>query len=341
MMTELTRHDTPAQLSAVDSTNPSLRALQRELGILLPNGAADETDSSMTMLEVGTTIVEPPRLLSAVILEGTTMRAHRLPDSPVAAFGAFLDGTQSSQIVRHVEGVPVVRGTVAAVVRVRRNRRMTTWRHVVRTRVYAPLGLLSTECRGALGRLPARVVDTTIVDGSEVIEHPYAIRDAAVHFVQRHREEAEQELAKQWCATMNEALFVDGGVSGNERMANDGCIVGVVKSHRTLYATADALRVILHLRPGERSSVFRISSPKRNVVASWYLRLRDSAGHDPMWGLVRVEIPDPTDRSIGARAEEISRWILAEVTPLALPDARWDKMVYGIRDCEEWLRAIN
>ena len=28
------------------------------------------------------------------------------------------------------------------------------------------------------------------------------------------------------------------------------------------------------------------------------------------------------------------------VTPLALPDGRWDKMMYGIRDCEEFLRAV-
>jgi hypothetical protein len=322
--------------------NPSLRAIQRELGTLLPTDAANETDSSAAPLEIGSSVLEPPRLVSAVIIEGTSMRSHRVADPPEAAFGAFLDGTQSSQIVRHVRGVPIVRGTVAAVIRVRRNRRMTTWRHAVRTRVYAPLALLSSECRAALTRLSTRVVDTTIDGGTEVIEHPLAIRDAAIHFVQRHREEAEQDLAKQWCAAMNEALFVDGGVSGNERMTNDGCIVGVVKTHRTLYATGDALRVILQLRSGERSSVFRITSPRRNVVASWYLRLRDPAGHDPMWGLVRVEIPDPgSDRAIGARAEEISRWILAEVTPIALPDGRWDKMVYGIRDCEEWLRAIT
>ena len=25
---------------------------------------------------------------------------------------------------------------------------------------------------------------------------------------------------------------------------------------------------------------------------------------------------------------------------LALPDGRWDKMVYGIRDCEEFLKAV-
>ena len=41
---------------------------------------------------------------------------------------------------------------------------------------------------------------------------------------------------------MREPLFVDGGISGTERFASEACIVGVVKSHRTLYAEGDALR---------------------------------------------------------------------------------------------------
>ena len=53
-------------------------------------------------------------------------------------------------------------------------------------------------------------------------------------------------------------------------------------------------------------------------MASWYLRLRDPAGRDPMWGLVRVEIahPDAAElHAIGDRADEVSRWILAEIEP--------------------------
>ena len=66
---------------------------------------------------------------------------------------------------------------------------------------------------------------------------------------------------------------------------------------------------------------------------------------DDASSLVRVEAADsavtserPEDLTL--RADLISRWILAEVAPLALPDGRWDKMVYGIRDCEEFLRAV-
>ncbi len=53
---------------------------------------------------------------------------------------------------------------------------------------------------------------------------------------------------------------------------------------------------------------------------------------------MRVEAAE-ADR-MTERADEVSRWVLAETAPLALPDGRWDKMAYGIRDCEEFLKAI-
>jgi hypothetical protein len=61
-------------------------------------------------------------------------------------------------------------------------------------------------------------------------------------------------------------------------------------------------------------------------------------------GLVRIEVArtqelEGSATAMTRRADEVSRWILAERAPLALPDARWDRMVYGIRDCEEYLRA--
>jgi hypothetical protein len=37
----------------------------------------------------------------------------------------------------------------------------------------------------------------------------------------------------------------------------------------------------------------------------------------------------------------VSRWILAETSPVAMPDARWDKMAYGILNCEEYLKATR
>ena len=307
---------------------------------------AQPTGEGEGTLELASSWLDAPKVVGATVLEGSgPLRARRVFPQPVAGFRGFLDGTQRSVVAVHLHGIPVIHGTAAAVVRERRNRRMHTWNlPLVERRVYAPREALSrTEWTALTAFYRERLVDTT--DGeADTGSHPLALRDAAFHRVQADRERLEQELAERWCATEKDRLFIDGGISGSERVAVSSCTVGVVKSHRTIYAEGPALRTVLGLGHPERSSVFRISySSRRTMVASWYLRLRDPAGRDPMWGLVRVEIAHPETQdlhAIGDRADEVSRWIMAEASPLALPDARWDKMVYGIRDCEEFLRAV-
>ncbi|MBW3623067.1 MAG: hypothetical protein KY468_06605 [Armatimonadetes bacterium] len=52
----------------------------------------------------------------------------------------------------------------------------------------------------------------------------------------------------------------------------------------------------------------------------------------------RIEVnSDP--RLIG-EADAISAWLMAERQPLASPGPRWDKLLYPIHDCEEYLRSI-
>jgi len=319
-----------------------LAALQRQLRALAPE-AALVTDGDQP-LERMTPDARPPRLVQADVIEGRSLKGRRVFGDPIVRFAAFLDGTQTSRVIAYLDGVPIVHGTVAAAVRIRRNRRLTTWhRPVIARRLYACLRLLSPDHGRLLRSLDAELVDTTPATGEPGL-HPFVMRDDAVHRIQEDRERAEQELAERWCAFEHEPLFIDGSISGSDTVAAAACTVGVVKSHRTLYADGEALQTIFALRRGERSSVFRVTSPKRVTVASWYLRMRDPVGHDPMWGLVRVEIanPAPIDADgVGPMADHISLWILAEATPLSMPDARWDKMVYGIRDCEEFLRAVT
>ena len=321
----------------------NVRTVQRQLAALLPE--ARPTGAGEGTLELASSGTDAPRLISATVLEGNgVLRARRVFPEPIPGFRGFLDGTQRSRVAAHLGGVPIVVGTVAAVVRERRNRRMHTWRQpLVETSVYAPRALLERHHWDVLRAIGGdRLIDTG--DGAaEHGAHPVAIRDAAFHQVQARREALERRLAELWCNTERDRLFIDGGISGSEAVAVSSCTVGVVKTHRTLYAEGSALGIVLGLGHRERSSVFRITSPRRTTVASWYLRLRDPADHDPMWGLIRVETayPEPQEaHAIGDRADEVSRWILAEASPLALPDSRWDKMVYGIRDCEEFLRAI-
>jgi hypothetical protein len=334
-MLAMTAVQPPDRESAV-----GFRSLQRRLAALLPGGRPPSGQEAP--LEWLAVAGEVPRLIRVSTLEGGPIRAQRVFGEPEIGFEAFLDGTQTSRILDFVGGIAVVYGTVAAVIRVRRNRRLATWgQPAVSRAIYAPRRHLPEEYWMALGGLGVPLVDTSDETAAEP-QHPFTLRDAAVHRVQKDREQVEQRLAERWCSVEKGMLFIDGGISGSERIAVSACTVGVVKSHRTLYAEGEELQRIFELRRTERSSVFRITSPKRIPVASWYLRLRDPAGHDPLWGLVRVEIAQPkaADRAIRERADEVSRWVLAETAPLALPDARWDKMVYGVRDCEEFLRAI-
>jgi hypothetical protein len=295
---------------------------------------------------------DPPALRSAQIVEGSSLRAIKIP-SPSrqdgSQFGAFLDGAQKVQVVGHHHGMPIVFGTVSAAVRVRINRRMITWEHQpprVERRIFLPLRYLPAlaEVRGSTTAAAGsqwQIVDTSTADknGDYPSQHPAVLLERAVRAVDQEREHLEDQLAEAWCARGEAPLFIDGGISRSARVASSSCAVGVVKSHRTLYVEDDALRIVLELEKGERSSVFRVSPRSRSSVMSWYLRLRDPKGHDPMWGLVRVEIAD-SDRP-SERADEISTWVMAETSPLSLPDGRWDKMAYGVRDCEEFLRAIS
>jgi hypothetical protein len=297
-------------------------------------------------LESMSTTVEAPRLAASEVIEDSRVRARRVDGNPVVAFAAFLDGTQQSRVVLYADGMPVVHGTVASVIRRRENKRMTTWPRgpLVSRRLYIPRAHVPASLWSNAERDGFNPRDTTTPDRNGLVpsRHPFSLLERAVHDVQNDRETVEQTLAERWCASERAPLFIDGGISRSEVVATSTCAIGVVKSHRTLYVGGDDLSAVFGLEAGWRTSVFEMQSSWRTSVVSWYLRLRDAKGHDPMWGLVRIECARPANLStVGDRADEVSRWVLAEASPLALPDGRWDRMVYGIRDCEEFLRAIS
>jgi len=318
---------------------------------LFQNDAAALRDPGPT-LETTATPPEPPRVVSSDVIESTTVRAHRIADPPVAGFEAFLDGAQESRVVHYCDGIPIVFGRVAAVVRQRVLRRMITWkRPETRSRLYVPRGLVPASLWTrivARGFDPVDTTDADVTESSdwpEVDAHPFAIAQRALDAVKRERESAERKLAEDWVAIRSEPVFIDGSIATSDRVSVAPNAVGVIKSHRTLYVSGPAMRVVQSLPLNHRSSVLRVVAYHRTAVASWYLRIRDCAGRDPMWGLLRVETAMPdrgaSPQQVADHANLVSRWILAEMMPLSLPDSRWDKMVYGIHDCEEFLKALR
>jgi hypothetical protein len=351
------------------SPDAASRAAIRLLKDWLPGASAVE---GLPDLELSARS-EQPQLRSAEIVEGTTLRALEVPDvtrTMVSGFAAFLDGAQKVRVIGRDAGVPLVLGTTSAAVRVRVDRRLVTWVHHpprVEKKLYLPLRYLPSvgeALRGNRGRKYAGnyltekaasylleasgrqlqgfdVVDTATADesGKFPSEHPAVLLERAIRAVDHERDSLEDSLAEAWCDSEKTPIFIDGGISRSGRVANSPYAIGVIKSHFTLYVEGDALKTVVGLARGERSSVFKVAPRSRSAVMSWYLRLREPLGHDVFWGLVRIEMA--TCDNYTERADEISRWVLAERAPLALPDGRWDKMAYGIRDAEEFLRAIS
>jgi hypothetical protein len=288
---------------------------------------------------------DPPRLSAVELVEGARFSAVLVGLEPAAGrtsgFGGFLDGAQKVQILAYPKGVPVVLGTVSAGIRCRVERRLVTWKGrapAVERRLYLPLAFLGGTRLASTEQF--EVVDTSADSGGAGVDaHPLGLVERAMQLVQENREALENRFAEDWCDGEGAPLFIDGGISGSARVATSEAAIGVIKSHRTLYVESFALPTLFALKKGERSSAFRVAPRSRHSVVSWYLRLRSANGQDPLWGLVRIEIADTPDAV--SRADEISRWVLAESSPLSLPDGRWDKMAYGIRDAEEFLRAIS
>jgi hypothetical protein len=282
------------------------------------------------------------------VVEGDVVRGRQVPGDPEPMFTGFLDGIQASRVAGYWRGLPIVHGTVAAVIRVRRNRRLATHGSPLLERcLYVPRALVPPELWDAAVAEGLPVEDTGEMAGTNGTPrsgaetgHPAALAERAVHAVEAHRGRLERQLAEAWCRVAVDSLYIDGSLTGSERVATSSHAVGVVKRHRTLYVGADGLPVIADLAAGERTTVVRLAPNRRTPVFSWYLRLRDAAGRDPMWGLVRIEVAELDAGRVTRRADEVSRWVLAERAPVALPDARWHTMAYGIRDCEEFLRAI-
>lgn len=286
----------------------------------------------------------PPSEVEVEIIEGgPNLRALPVGAPETSRFSAFLDGIQQQRIAGFCGPVPIVWAYAAAVVRTRVAGRMQTG-DGLRTRyqeeregVFLPFRHVDPALFTRLGLDPEHLHDTNPRDPALPL-FPPVLYAAAANEINHWREDLERTLAKRWCQDEGDGfLVVDGSLSIAPEVAACPRAVGVVKSHRTRYFDDADARVLLGLRAGERTSVFQPKTRDRARIYSWYLRVRPADGKDVFWGLVRVEAAasDITLR----QADRISRWLLAESAPLSLPDPRWDRMIYPIRDCETYLRA--
>ena len=231
------------------------RAAQRRIAEALEDASPGEGSEPASLESTRFASGEPPRIANAEVLESDRMAVRLVEGEPVVGFNAFLDGIQLSRIIAHHDGIPIVHGAIGAVVRERIDRRLTTWRSEFEERLYAPLGFLAVRPSEAIAATGLLTADTTPrKDGNpdEAGRHPLSLVDVAVSAVQAHREALELSVAEAWLMEREQPLYIDGGISGASRVAASVNAVGIIKSHRTLYGDAKAVRLILGLKTAER-----------------------------------------------------------------------------------------
>src|ERR1700694_1909694 len=205
------------------------RAALRLLAERLPGMSTVEGGASADLVTPG----DPPTLRSAQMVEGSSLRAIKIPNlsrQAISEFGAFLDGAQKVQVVGHHQGVPIVFGTVSAAVRVRVDRRMITWGHEaprVKRRIFLPLKYLPAlkDLRGPNRDASTslwRIVDPSTADrnGDYPSQHPAVLLERAIRAVDQERERLGEELAEAWLEGGEGPVFIGGGISrGRARAA--------------------------------------------------------------------------------------------------------------------------
>ncbi|HWA16943.1 MAG TPA: hypothetical protein VG817_10945 [Gemmatimonadales bacterium] len=245
---------------------------------------------------------------------------------------AFLDGTQRYEVVGYAGVTPIVHATITAAVMIRQHRQLKVFaRHERRLVVSreAVLDSLHDQLDGA--------VAVAIPDRNP----PHVVGDLqlASREVDKYRGHLEVEAGIDFRRESNAWLVVDGSLGDSREWANDPRMIGVCKSHATLPFEGADLEAYLRILPGHRSPVFQPTGRRYFPVYSWALRLRKWEGKDLLHGLVRLEAA-PIPETI-ASADQVSRWLLAERSPVSMPDPRWDRLLYGIRSVEQFLRATS
>ncbi len=247
---------------------------------------------------------------------------------------AFLDGVQRYSVAGMLGLVPIVRGYVAAAVLARHDADLVAERVQDEQSIIVPLERLSARAVRQLEETGLPLLD------SEAGDRPHPVVDVymAARLLQSRREEMELALGRGYLSSHPATwLVVDGSISAYIRVGELAHVLGVVKSHDTQFLSGDDLETALRLPPGHRTSVFAREVGGGHAVHTWYLRLWPCEGHDLLYGLVRLE--RPASESVVEEATEVSRWLMAERAPLAAPDGRWDRLLYPIRQVEEFLRA--
>lgn len=156
------------------------------------------------------------------------------------------------------------------------------------------------------------------------------------------RRSLEQKCLEHWASLIKlpNYLLVDGGITYLGGRVHNA--IGVIKNIQSTYLTPSQFKKIATgLREGHRSHFFTITYPEiEKSVVSCFIRLHE--GKD-MTGLVRFEAPltllSDLNSDFMPHMNALITQITTENTPSIYPTIRWDRQLYPVQACEDYLRS--
>lgn len=289
-----------------------------------------------------------PKQKSALMIEGNSLDIKKVPiNTTKSGFNYFLDGIERNRVLFNYNFIPVTYGYVSAVILKRTDKKL----HSIgledsRENLYLPIKS-STQSPShyfdmkdfADYKFRNNIINTGERDDKtgEYPKFPVEFEQRAHSDIQTTRGNLEKALTQKWLNQANDEgwLFIDGTLENRDSsVLSELNIVGVIKSHSVYYFDFLDQSKIYNMKKGERTSVFK---PENKNVFTWYLKLHESQNGKEDFGIVRVEVP--ADDSLLNKVDEISSWILLETKPIAFPASRWDRMIYPIKYCEDYLKS--
>ena len=262
-----------------------------------------------------------------------------------SGFSYFLDGIERKKIVFYYRSIPIIYGYVGASVIQRTDKRLLSCGiEKFSENFYLPLisadspkHYFKQEEIEELGQNIINIGEKNSSGSFPLL--PAEFIQIAHAKIQTERGEIEKQLALEWQNKnrSNEWLFIDGRIEGKISGEN---IAGIIKSHHACYFDYEDQYKIYTMEKGQRTSVFQPvdKNGKKENIHTWYLRLHsDKRSGVNDFGIIRVEIP--ANEKLLSRVDEISSWILLETKPVGFPASRWDRMIYPIKYCEDYLKS--
>jgi hypothetical protein len=196
-------------------------------------------------------------------------------------------------------------------------------------------------------------IDELTRNGIEVVDTEIASRNfnelcrVAQYRSKDERLAIEKRVIERWSERFYDGSFlvIDGTLMNLRSEEAIAKCVGVSKEVVERYFDLQNHKKIHGLTIGQRSWVFRFKTAEQDPRLgardrlSWYLRIRDTKGRHPEFGLLRCELSKVHADKAAELASTLSESLFSERYPISFPDSRWDRLLYPIRQCEQYLRS--